>query len=182
MIIFLIFILVLLCINRNYESFKDIKTHSIHIDNLYINLSDKPFGGQKYNAILKENNPEKFILKKIDDKYYQISPENKPNLLLAINTINGIPQFNELVTFINKNNLNTNNPISRNKYRSSLWKIILNSDNNTYQIYNKRFPRKFLHNSLDKLFNTNCSVDGVVKFKSNYKYHSNWIISPLLNE
>ena len=71
-----------------------------------------------------------------------------------------------------------NNPISRNRYRSSLWLITPVGKKKFYLISNKRFPHLFLYYSDSTDFNLKCKVDGIVKFTNHYKKRSYWQIEP----
>jgi hypothetical protein len=177
MIIILLILLIIFYYSSVKENFVNNNLHHIHNNKFYLNYSDNPYSGQKYNGILKINKKQNFIFTKINN-YYQISPQDKPHLLLAIRTENGISQFNRYTTFINKNNLNMENPIHRNRYRSSLWKIIRYGKKNFYIIYNKRFPDMFIYNSDKTDFNLKCKIDGIVKFSNNPKKITYWQISP----
>ena len=95
---------------------------------------------------------------------------------MSINTNNGIPQFNNYVGFINKNNIKKDDPISRNKIRSTYWNIKKLENSNFYEIRSKKYPLYYLHLGDTPYFNTKCPVDGVVKFSKKHK--SNWKIEP----
>ena len=177
MIIILLILLIIFYYSTVQEKFENKNIHTIQINNLYINYSDNPYSGQKYNGILKKNKKQNFIFTKIDN-YYQISPVDKPHLLFAIRTNNGIPQFNQYTSFINKNNLNMKNPIHRNRYRSALWNITRVGKKNYYLINNKRFPNMFIYNSDKTFFNLKCKVDGIVKFSNHPKKKTYWKITP----
>lgn len=162
--------------NNNEEHFED-SGHYLSVKNLYVNYSDKQYGGQKYNAILRKNKEKKFKITK-SEQGYQISPVGKDNLLMSINRYNGILQFNKYVGFVNKKNLNLDDPVSRNKLRSTYWKIKKLEESELYQISSVKYPSYSLILGDTLYFNTKCPVDGVVKFSNNKL--SNWKIEPPL--
>jgi len=164
--------------NNNEEHFED-SGHYISIKNLYINYSDNQYGGQKYNVILRKNKEQKFKILKSEEGY-QISPVGKDNLLMSINTYNGIKQFNNYVGFVNKKNLDLKDPISRNKLRSTYWKIEKLEDSEQYQISSVKYPSYFIYLGTNINFNTRCQVDGIVKFSKKYKSNLK-ILPPLID-
>lgn len=178
MILFIIvFLLLSFFFNSCKENFED-PGHYISIKDLYLNYSDKQYGGQKYNVILRKNKEQKFNIINTENGY-QISPVGKDNLLMSINRYNGMLQFNNYVGFVNKNNLNMKDPVSRNKLRSTYWNITKVSDSDIYQISSVKYPSYFLHNSSSIFFNSKCPVDGVVKFSN--KHRGNLKIEPPIN-
>ena len=177
MILFIIiFLLFILFFNGCKENFED-NGHYISVKNLYVDFSDKQYGGQKYNSILRKNKNQKFKITKGEDGYL-ISPVGKDNLLMSINRYNGILQHNNYVGFVNKNNLDLNDPISRNKIRSTYWNIKKLKNTNLYEISSVKYPSFFLHLGNTQYFNTKCPVDGIVKFSN--KKRANWKIEPPL--
>tara|TARA_E500000178_G_scaffold348910_1_gene404858 strand:+ start:585 stop:1121 length:537 start_codon:yes stop_codon:yes gene_type:complete len=173
----IIFLLLLYFFSGCNENFED-SGYYISVKDLFVNYSDKQYGGQKYNAILRKKKEQKFKIKK-SDKGYQISPAGKDHLLMSINRYNGILQFNNYVGFVNKNNLDLKDPISRNRLRSTYWNIDKLPDSEFYQISSVKYPSYFLNLGNTVYFNTKCPVDGVVQF-SNRK-RSNWKIEPHIN-
>lgn len=161
---------------KNIEHFED-SGHYISIKDLYVNYSDKQYGGQKYNGILRKNKEQKFKIT-LGEHGYQISPVGHDNLLMSINRYNGILQYNHYVGFVNKKNLDLKDPISRNKLRSTYWKIEKLPDSDKYQISSSKYPSYFLVLGDTLYFNTKCKVDGVVKFSN--KQRGNWKIEPPL--
>jgi hypothetical protein len=176
MILYLIiFLLTLYFFKSCQENFED-HGHYISVKDLYVDYSDKQYGGQKYNAILKKNKNQKFKITKHEEGY-QISPIGKDNLLMSINRYNGILQYNHFVGFVNKNNLDLDDPISRNKIRSTYWNIKkIDNDSNLFEISSIKYPSIFLKLGETQIFNTKCKIDGVVKFSR--KNRSLWKIEP----
>jgi hypothetical protein len=178
MILFIIIFLLIIYFYKNInESFED-SGHYLSVKDLYINYSDKQYGGQKYNAILRKKKEQKFKIIK-SDQGYQISPVGKDNLLMSINRYNGILQYNNYVGFVNKNNLTPDDPVCRNKLRSTYWNINKVKDTDFYHISSVKYPSYFLTFGNTLYFNTKCSVDGIVKFSNKHK--SNWTITPKIN-
>lgn len=175
-IIIILIIYLLFFKNNNIEHFED-SGHYLSIKDLYINYSDKQYGGQKYNAILRKKKEQKFKITKSEEGY-QISPSGKDHLLMSINRYNGLLQFNGYVGFVNKKNLDLDDPISRNKLRSTYWKIEKIDDSDLYQISSIKYPSYYLILGDTLYFNTKCPVDGIVKFSN--RHLGNWNIEPPL--
>ena len=175
-LIIIIIIIILYTYNNCKESFEDVG-HTLSVNNLEVDYSNKQYGGQKYNAIFKKKSNSRFNITKKKEGY-QISPVDKDNLLLSINSNNGVLQFNNYTGFINKKNLDLDDPISRNKLRSTYWHINRIPDTNLYEIRSVRFPALYLYYDNISFFNSKCVVDGIVKFGRIRS--SNWNIEPPL--